>query len=541
MSRTKKDMITIHKNDIKEVENFEGKLVPREDCKRIDGKYYQVNVDCFLIPNEKGELKWTRKNTGRIAFDYDMQKWDLTKRLREKEEYVEGIIDEKGNKGYFTLNPYVNVTITENANDDSSGGTICVNSTVAEKLGYSEYYGTGCYINTAPLSASGKKSLKKIDIYRYPKLKKLAYNADDDNNHYLKIIAEYNKHKSKMPISPSTMQAAKLFGNYSFGIEAESCNGFIPPNLLGPLGIVPLKDGSLRDGDREPYEYTTIPLSGELGLETVKLQFEELNKRCEINKQCSLHIHIGSIPKRSMEFVIALYKLCYKIQDEVFEMFPAYKTNPENFGFHKNYCHKLPNLNLDEEKFNTANLKPQDAKILVKSAFDKIYHFWSDNTVRYTDGIWNLDNRQHPKGKLNKWDYQSRYSWCNMHNFLFSHRSTIEWRCHTPTMNFIKTSNWLFITTAIVQFAEQFTNEILKDDVEYTLENILGCYRNYFFKSFYENDYSNQVADYLIDYVRFRKQMMKKDIENGDGFGTSIEFKKDSKFEFESHGLKSLY
>lgn len=542
MGRTKKDMITIHKNDVKEVENWEGKLVPREDCKRIDGKYYQVNVDCFLVENEKGEFKWTRKNTGRIAYDYEMQKWELTKKLREKPDYVEGIFDDKGNKGYFTLNPYSNVTITEEQNCSKDEGVICLNATIAEKLGYNENYATGCYVNTGGYSVGNKRALKKIDVYRYPKLKKLAYNADEDNNHYLQIIQEYNKNKHRIPRSGLTQQAAKLLGPFSFGVELETCNGFIPPHMLGPLGVVPLKDGSLRDENgKEPYEYTTIPLSGELGLETLKLLCEELNKRCEINQKCSLHIHIGSIPKRSMEFVVALYKLGYNIQDEIFEMFPAYKSDPEAYGFHKNYCHKLPNLQLEDENFNTPNLNPKDAKALVKRAFDKIYWWASDQTIRTTDDNWNLNTRKHPKGELDKWNYTSRYSYINLNNYLFSRRETVEYRCHTPTLNHVKVSSWLFITAAITQFAEQFTNEILKDEVTYNLDTILDCYKNYFFKSFYENDYSTGVANYLKDYVKFRKECMKKDIENGDGMGNSIEFKKDAKFTFNSHGLKAVY
>lgn len=534
-------MITIHKDDIKEVENFEGKMVPRDECKRIDGKYYQVNVDCFLVENEKGEYKWTRKNTGRIAYDYEMQKWDLTKRLREKPDYVEGIYNTNGDKGYFTLNPYKNVTITESFDKDRDEGVICLDESIALKLGYSENYATGCYVNTSGLSATNKKYLVKKDIHKY-NIKKLAYNADENNNHYLKIVQEYNKTKHKIEKGSLTQQAAKLLGSYSMGIEYETSNGYLPPNLLGPLGIVPLKDGSLREENgREPYEYTTVPLSGELGLETIKMQCDELSKRCEINQKCSLHIHIGSIPKRSMEFVIALYKLAYNIQDEIFEMFPAYKSNPEGYGFHKNYCNKLPNLHLEQERFNIPNLKPQQAKEIVKSAFDKIYWWASDNAVRNTDDYWNLNTMKHPKGEMEKWCYTSRYSWLNFHNFLFSRRCTMEFRCHTPSLNFVKTSNWLFITTAIIQFAEQFTNEILRDEVTYNLDTILDCYKNYFFKSFYENDYSTGVANYLKDYVKFRKECMKKDIENGDGFGTSIEFKKDSKFQFASQGLNSIY
>ena len=540
--KTKEEMIVPTKNDVKQVTTFDGRLVPRENCKRIDGEYYEVNVDCFLVKNEKGESKWTRRNTGRIAFNCESQTWELTKKLRELPNYVEGIYSENGDKGYFVVNPYKNVVLTEKHTDTENEGVICLSKDIAEKLGYMEDFGTGCYINSKNLSTSAKRVIKKKDIRGYPGIKKLAYNADDNNSFFLKIIKEYSKHKSNIVLGEMTTQAAKLLGNLSYGLEIETCNGYLPPNLLGPLGIVPLKDGSLRDENgREPYEYTTVPLTGEIGLETIKLQFEELNKRCEINQKCSLHIHIGGISKRSPEFVVALYKLAYNIQDEIFQMFPDYKSYPEKYGLHKNYCNKLPDLGLNNIKFNKNNITPSEGKRLIKKGFDLVYWWASDQTISGTNSEWNLDTRSHPKGNMEKWNYHARYSWLNFHNFIFSKRDTLEFRVHTPTLNFVKASNWLFITSAIIQFTEQFTNEILRDEVSCDLKTILSCYKNYFFKSFYENDYSNRVANYLIDYVEFRKEQMKKCIENGDGWGTLIEFDKDSNFKFQSQGLNSIY
>lgn len=522
---------------VKNVTTFDGREVARDKCKRIDGQYYEVDVDCFLVENEKGEFKWTRKNTGRIAYNYESKKWELTKKLRENPDLVEGIIDEQGNRGYFNLNPYTNTVICDSHMTKHTMGTPCLNVEVAEKMGYLEYFGTGCYV---PKTIGDKRTLQKKAVYKYDGGKKLNYNADNNNKQFLNIIQEYNKIKYKLPYSPNTTQATKLFGNYSFGIEYESYTGFIPPQLLAPLGIVPLKDGSLRHEDgTEPYEYTTIPLAGEAGLETIKLQCKELTKRCDFNHKCSMHIHIGGLNKRTEEFVVALYKLAYNIQDEVFLMFPDYKTNPEKYGFHKNYCQKLPNLELGRFDFKE-QLTPTRAKEKIKKAFDAIYWWASDQTVNSTNQEWNLHTLRHPKGEMDKWNYSARYVWLNLNNYLFSTRQTIEFRNHTPTFNFTKVSNWLFITSAIIQFAEQFTNEILRDEVPYTLESILSCYKNYFFKSFYENDYSNNVANYLIDYCNFKKQQSKEALEKGDGLG-KIEFREDAKFIFESSGINTIY
>ncbi len=532
-------MISLTKIDSNLVTTFDGREVPKEDCKRIDGDYYEMNVDCFLIETEKGELKWNRINNGRIAFDYENNKYDLTKRLREKEDYTFGIIDDKGTKGYFKVNVFKNAILLDNALEEYDTGTLCVNKDIAEKLGYIEYFGNGCYVKKGTVRNPQQKVLNN-----YKKVKKLSYNADEGNSLFLNVVKEYNKHKRFIEYSPNTGAAAKLLGNYSFGCELESSNGTIPYQLLGPLGLVPLKDGSLRDEQgREPYEYTTIPLSGEAGLETLKLACIELSKRCEFNEKCSLHVHIGGVKKRTEEFVIALYKLGFNIQKEVFQMFPDYKTNPDKWvkDYHKNYCQFLPDLGLNQLDFRQ-KLTPPQAKQLVKTAFDKIYWFASDQMVNTTDPHnFNLHSFQHPKGVADKWNYSSRYHWINFMRYIFHRSETIEFRNSTPTFNHTKTSNWLFISLAIVQFAEQFTNEILKDEVPYTLENILSCYKNNFFKSFYETDYNHQVANYLTQYCNFRKDEMKKCIEKNDGWGRSIEFKKDLDFSFNASGLNSIY
>lgn len=538
-------MIKIHKNDVKTVTTWNGREVSIENCKRIgkkDPQYYEMNVDCFYVLNEKGEYKWTRLNTGKIAYNVESGKYELIKFLQENENLVKGIYNEKSEQGYFKFNPYTNVVLNDDYKDDYEKGTLCISGEIAEKLGFVEYLGTGTYVNPK-INGLSKNSLQKKAVYRYKNLNKLSYNADNNNKLFLNIIKEYNQNKKYISFSPNTTLASKLLP-YSFGIELESSNGFIPKHLLGPLGVVPLRDGSLRKEDgTEPYEYTTIPLEGDYGLETIKLLCSELTKRCDFDEKCSTHIHLGNLKKRTPEFVIAFYKLAFNLQNEIFEMFPAYKSEPERYvkNFHKNYCQKLPDLQLDNFNFNSIK-SVAEAKRLTKDAFDRIYYFLSDNTVPVTDETWNLNTLKHPKGDMDKWNFHSRYMWVNLHPYMFSQKQTIEWRLHTPTFNHVKVSNWLFICAGIIQFAEQFTNEILKNEVPFSLMHVLSCYSNNFFKSFYETEYSQNVAKYLQDYVEFRKIMMKKSFENKDFYAyDTIEFKKDSKFTFSSAGLNSLY
>lgn len=405
-------MIEMNKKGIGNVITWDGREVPAENCRRI-GKtkpeYYEINRDCFYVFNDiKGKYEWFRLNTGKISFNYETQKYELTKNLQDNEDLVKGIYDENNNEGYFKINPITNVVLTANLKDKVDSGVICRNRDIALKLGYEEYFGNGCYVKYKELGLSKAKIQQKL-LHRYDNVKKLAYNADNNNSLYLKIIEEYNQNKKYIELSEHTTQASKLFP-YSVGAEFESSTGIIPRQMLGLLGVVPLKDGSLRKEDgSEPYEYTTIPLSGSLGLETIKNLTCELNKRCEFDEKCSMHIHLGGVTKRTEEFVIAFYKLCYKLQNEIFDMFPLYKSYPEKYvmNFHKNYCQKLPDLQLEDFNFNSVK-NAKEAKTLTKQAFDRIYYWLSDNQISVTDEYWNLNTLRHPKGELDKWYYLSR-------------------------------------------------------------------------------------------------------------------------------------
>jgi len=535
--RKRKEMIELSKK-IDTVTTWNGRIVSSENCKKILNQYYEMNIDCFYVRDNTGKYRWFRLNTGKISYNYETKAYELTKDLEENSSLIKGIVDKNLKEGYFKFNPYTTVTLIDSIN----GGEIpCVSKKVAEENGYVEDFSKFSFIKTD--NERLKLKYQSKTIVKYKGINKLAYNADANNSLYLKVIKEYGENKKFLELSPNTGLASKLIP-YSFGIEYESSNGTIPKNLLGPLGVVPLKDGSLRTPDGvEPYEYTTIPLESDYGLETIKKLSFELSKRCEFNEKCSLHIHLGSLKKRTEEFVIAFYKLCYNLQNEVFSLFPAYKLSPEKYvsGFQKNYCQKLPDLMLDEFDFNSIK-SVSEAKNLTKEAFDRIYYFLSDNAVSVTDNNFNLNSLMHPKGNLDKWNYHSRYMWVNLHPYMFSQKKTIEWRLHTPTFNHIKVSNWLFITSAIIQYAEQYTNQILRNQVSYTLSDILKGYINNFDKSFYSSDYNNNVSQYLIEYIEYRKQQMLKSFENKDYYGRkTIEYENDHDFTFNNGVLNAIY
>lgn len=543
----KKEMIKLTKGDQVDVEMLDGSIVkyPREETRYIkaDNKYYLPGVTCFRVRHSDGTMKWHRWNNGKIGFNVESQTWELINILEEDENLVKGIYNEQGQFGYFHLNPFNNVYLTENPQERLSASTICISAEIAEKLGYMESLKDGVWINKKSLPSSHLMKLGQKAVFKYDRTS-INYNADESNNTYMEIIQQYNKHKNLIQPTGRCTDAAKLLDNYTFGFEIETCNGTIPKNLIGPLGVVPLKDGSLRDERGvEPYEYTTIPLIGEKGLETLRLLSTEVDKRCEFNEKCSVHIHISGVKNISEEFCLALYKLSRNIQNEVFTLFPMYKTKPENYqrNFTKNYCAKLHDLGTGNRELYLNTSKTQYKKN-VKVDFDRLYSFLSDNTVSHTDETYNINSFLHPKGQTQKWNIHSRYFWINLVPFVFTRKRTVEFRLHTPTLNFTKLSSWLFICSAILKFTEVNQKQILTDEITYDLTTIINGYINNFGQNSYRDEYGEFVSRFLTEYCDMRKKTMKEDFEKrSDPFGSSIEFTGEKNFSFTSQGEKNLY
>src|SRR5690606_21500789 len=115
--------------------------------------------------------------------------------------------------------------------------------------------------------------------------------------------------------------------------EFETIRGNIPHDICNKLGLIPLRDGSIGG-----LEFVTIPLSGERGIKSLIESLEELQKRTSYGDDCSLHLHIGNIP-RTEQFLLAFFRLICLVEDELFSMFPIYKR--ENYGIKKK-CYTNP-------------------------------------------------------------------------------------------------------------------------------------------------------------------------------------------------------
>jgi hypothetical protein len=290
--------------------------LPISKCRRYESGFYKIgdiNIensgDCYLL--EDG--KYYRSETEQIVYNHSINKY-----VFKTSSLIKGIVNENSDLGYFEKSIY-NVTV-----NDLTCQQVAINKKVLENnRNYRE-----CYTDNRYYHISKLKAKKFYELYNVTSDYKnsLPYNASVVLSEY--ITAYEENYVEKQEISQDIL---KLIKNYSFGFEFETIKGRLSRNICKQLGVIPLRDGSIRG-----LEYVTIPLTGSKGINSLIEVVEELNLKTQHDDTCSLHLHIGNIP-RTPSFILAFYRLTCLIQDEIFELFPLYKKY--NFGFkNKNYA-----------------------------------------------------------------------------------------------------------------------------------------------------------------------------------------------------------
>lgn len=228
---------------------------------------------------------------------------------------------------------------------------------------------------------------------------------------------------------------------YSFGLEFETCCGYVPMHECLDKGLIPLRDGSIAG-----IEYVTIPFSGSEGISRLKSVVDILRETTAFDKECALHIHFGGFPVKE-DKIYALYKLLYGLQQPMNYMFGwdwAYNTQRYKRN-EKNYCSSLPYLNSFEELYSYLVGRPYFGNLYQPHPYD-------------------LENHS-------KWNIRSRYYMCNFINMLcFNKAKTIEFRFLRPTYHWGVIQFWIYLFNNILQYAEQYTKEIIAtnvDDINY--------------------------------------------------------------------------
>lgn len=486
--------------DLATVKTVDGETEYRNNCKRLDGLYYVKGV--HLVYDEL-ERTWYLPSTGSVSkvFDHELQK-DVV----NSKSLITGVVDYKNNKcviGYFSENPLKNGLVY-----CEHGTMMAMNIEDLIKKGFKEVTNAGQYL--AP-GQSSPFSTRKVGV----DLSHHVYNIEDNAVNFTKSINVYEKSPIEVPKNISRIEP--YIKGLKFGAELETVSGTLPQHLLYRYGLIICKDGSIKNGDgMYAPEYVTVPLSGAKGIQTLYEASKEIAKRSDIDLKCSYHIHLSGA-NISRVYLTSLYRLCYKIQNDVFKMFPYYKTDPTGIK-DKNYCKKLPNI-MNVYKRNT------DFNDYINTSFTDLFLFLSGGLEADKNVSKNgFKSKQNPWGR-EKWNCKTRYHWVNLINPIFGKRDTIEFRLHTPTLNGDKIVNWLLMCNAIMRYAETNVENCIKLG-KISFKDVLNYYADEF-----GDEYSKQLSENLIKYYENRVSYFEKDFKNNDRISIN-ELKTDSSFNF---------
>lgn len=476
----------------------------RRNCKFIQGKFYVMEEDCFFV-----EGRWYRKESGKIEFDHEKKEWVL----KANQELIRGVVGFDSTNapemGFFSPNVYNNCKV----HFQNTGTTYCINTEILEANGFFEDAASCKWYSKVEMGAASYK--KMITIRQEGNFTHKGYNIEDNA---VEFEQKKDSYKEYPTVIPKTVRAyAKVLGDTTFGAEVETSVGNVGDHLQYRTGLVACRDGSISSA-----EWVTVPMSGAKGVQNICDVADIVSKRCEIDINCSLHYHFGNIPKERL-YIIALYILAYKIQDEVFKMFPYYKTDHRGIK-KKNYCQKLKKMSIHPLK----DFSKEGYESYVEEVYIRIFQFLSDGYLPNENA--NRKRQQHPIH--NKWDRKSRYYWLNLQNMIFSERETAEFRLHTATSNKVKMTAWLFICNAIIRFAEHNIERILSEDGKISFTDVL----NFYAEQFPKDKNAVFLSEYLIAYYNSRCKAFAKDMEKEDKL-SEWDIKHDKKFTFEHEGI----
>lgn len=498
------------------------------NCRRIpddDGerKYFVIGKDCHLVENKQtGKSQWFRVKSGKIALDSETNEWFI---VSQNKDVVKGIIgfDKSRNPtyGYFTPNPY------NNCKYFSGPGRIeiVINQDVLIQNNKLEDFSTGIWYDLNALDVKTAQTPRN-QLDHTTK----GYNIEDNAEEFkLKQLLYANY---KPVLSKDVISYAGLLGDTTFGLENECSKGNLPDNIQNRLGIVICRDGSLKDETGKPGpEFVSVPYGGvnlpygaAKGLQSISSLSKELTKRTTIDINCSLHYHFGNIPTTRV-YLVALHRLCVKIQNEIFQMFPYYKANPEGIK-NKNYNQKLPTLGIAK---GNELMNKEVFEAYINSAYKQMFTWLAEGYM--PDKQRNRKNKKHPA--QHKWERHERYYWINFMNAFFSNRNTLEFRLHGPTRNAQKMINWLFICNGILKYAMNNSHKILLSSCSVSLNEVMDYYKSH-------GSRGEFLAEYLKAYIASRKQAFIEDYKKGDKL-SKWDYQKDDEYVFTYNGVTNLF
>lgn len=497
------------------VTTFSKNRVEKSNCRKIGGVYYEKNVDCFYMSDEK----WHRINNGLIdSVTDDLVNYKLLLKHEINSSYKRVItgIDKDANlvlenvhlnflkidisKYGITPRMYVSGDHRQVAsfkilrrlsaysasngfyihfrdmlsNEDINNRILKLSKITNFKELYKklEQYGV-----SDQFLLTGSNSYNREELGTCKVLKRgLCYSLDNYSiNSKTEIEPSYSQIKEKL--NDYDFKMAKMLNGSTFGLEIESSFGKIPLDILMENCFYPLRDGSISGT-----EYTSSILSDSSGLYKVKEITKWFREALGSSNQESFHVHIKSNPV-SKRFVVHTFNNLRLVEDEIFSLFPSFIKKTSLFKVSgKDYNNPLPNIKVTDD---------------IDGSFKRIYRYYLTDNYDFDDifnGFGDSTTR-HPMDESHdrKWNIRTRYHNINMIPTLFNKSGTVEFRLHPPTFDYTKIMYWVLIVNAIVKFSNQ-QRPLAKS---LSLRTIIY--------SVYSDEYSAEIVEDLISYINSRK------------------------------------
>lgn len=462
------------------VETINGGSAERNDCIKIAGEFYVKNVDVVSIDN-----KWYRKTNLKIYYNTIENKY-----MKVTNNTMSGIVKYHEDDDTFTIGKYEGDFDNRYVIKTQNGELYCASKELFDSIPKIFIKSRGAYVNLSSVGyleyRAGADKHSNAYIYEFDRM----YNSEslipifssvDNSKHTDDLLSRINKSK----------KTYDLINKYSFGVEIETGGGVIPQHECIGLGLIPLRDGSIGG-----HEYTTIPMVGENGINLLMNQFRSVKEKCFIDKECSMHVHFGNFPVQE-DKILRLHRLLYLLQDEIGSIFHERIFNTGSYkASGKDYCKRFSK---DFRDFNS------------------LYKYFGHADYPFKGSL----TSPHPldPNRNRKWENNCRYYFCNLINMMYGDaQKTVEFRLHTPTLNYSKVINWLFICTSILNYAES-DEEI---SISKSLEDIIS----------YSND--SETAELLNGYISKRRTFFKSNKSKyGDSYGF-IDILKDCDVEYKT-------
>ena len=467
------------KSTSKTVIAIDGKEYPADKCVKRKTGYYLLgdrtikgSGHCYYFE----ELDKTyRDDTGYIIYDHRLNKYVLKKNI----DVVKGIIG-VNKDGTFEMGSFSTSISSVRVTTKMGHMYVCLSREIFKNSRiYKECLGDGHFYHVSTLRASQfiiPQPCNKNDKYE------LKYNADDYINNAVKNFNSLNQ-DYKCPY-PNIETYGDFIQDYSFGLEFETVKGMIPHDICNYLGLIPVRDGSIAG-----FEYVTIPMLGTNGLSKIIDITKELDKRTEYDINCSLHFHIGGIP-RTESYILALFKVLCTIEDSMFKLFPFYKK--DNMGVKKK-CYTKP---FPKQKTMFLLNNSATTKEAVRKDFSVLFNYLSMNYDydKYGSKLSNVLNHPSDPNGNSKWNIKTRYHWVNLIPIIFGNKKTVEFRLHSATTDADRILNFLAICVGILHYTKVNVKYILKSN-----KNIPQNINELIVNLGWKNYLRNKLTSYCID------------------------------------------